>query len=102
MSGKPLSENPSSWPSVASAPHEVKFILVASYIRALEAVIAFALCRFFAVASFCLEHGEMGKASRTGYLTDVSDEEWAFVLLPYLMLSRPDHASREHNLGRSS
>jgi hypothetical protein len=44
----------------------------------------------------------MGKASRTGYLTDVSDEEWAFVLLPYLMLSRPDQASREHNLERSS
>jgi hypothetical protein len=44
MSGKPLSENPSSWPSVASAPHEVKFILVASYTRALEAVIA--VCTF--------------------------------------------------------
>jgi hypothetical protein len=29
----------------------------------------------------------MGKAERCGYLTDVTDEEWSFVL-PYLLLSR--------------
>jgi len=39
----------------------------------------------------------MSKASKTGYLTDVSDEEWAFVL-PYLLLSKVDSASREHDL----
>ena len=39
----------------------------------------------------------MGKVCRTGYLTDVSDEEWSFVL-PYLLLSRADNASREHDL----
>jgi transposase len=39
----------------------------------------------------------MGKVGRTGYLTDVSDEEWSFVL-PYLLLSRADNASREHDL----
>ena len=35
----------------------------------------------------------MGKGVGSGYLTDVSDEEWAFVL-PYLLLSRVDNASR--------
>ena len=45
---------------------------------------------------FVFKHGELGKV-RTGYLTDVSDEEWAFVL-PYLLLSRVDNASREHDL----
>lgn len=39
----------------------------------------------------------MGKAERSGYLTDVTDEEWSFVL-PYLLLSRADNASREHDL----
>jgi transposase len=39
----------------------------------------------------------MGKGAKTGYLRDVSDEEWAFVL-PYLLLSRVDNASREHDL----
>jgi len=39
----------------------------------------------------------MSKAAKTGYLTDVSDEEWAFVL-PYLLLSKVDSASREHDL----
>jgi transposase len=43
------------------------------------------------------QHGGMGKVVRAGYLTDVSDEEWAFVL-PYLLLSRVDNASREHDL----
>lgn len=39
----------------------------------------------------------MSKGIRREYLTDVSDEEWAFVL-PYLLLSREDHASRQHDL----
>ncbi len=39
----------------------------------------------------------MARAAKTGYLTDVSDEEWAFVL-PYLLLSKVDSASREHDL----
>ncbi|MEO7028471.1 MAG: transposase [Acidobacteriaceae bacterium] len=38
----------------------------------------------------------MGKCTKTGSLTDVSDEEWSFVL-PYLLLSRVDSASREHD-----
>jgi hypothetical protein len=39
----------------------------------------------------------MSKRQRLGYLTDVMDEEWTFVL-PYLLLSRVDNASREHDL----
>src|SRR5216683_4806457 len=39
----------------------------------------------------------MGKAERCGYLTDVTDEEWSFVL-PYLLLSRADNVSRQHDL----
>jgi len=39
----------------------------------------------------------MGRRKRVGYLTDVSDEEWAFVL-PYLLLSREDNQSRQHDL----
>ena len=39
----------------------------------------------------------MSKRHRLGYLTDVTDEEWAFVL-PYLLLSKVDNASREHDL----
>jgi transposase len=39
----------------------------------------------------------MSKSARTGYLTDVTDEEWAFVL-PYLLLSRIDSSAREHDL----
>jgi transposase len=34
---------------------------------------------------------------RTGYGSDVTDEEWEFVL-PYLLLSREDGAHREHDL----
>ncbi len=34
------------------------------------------------------------------YLTDVSDEEWDFVL-PYLLLSREDNRSRKHALRAS-
>ena len=42
----------------------------------------------------------MSKRHRLGYLTDVTDEEWAFVL-PYLLLSKVDNASREHDLRAS-
>ncbi len=35
--------------------------------------------------------------NRKPYLTDVSDEEWAFVA-PYLALVREDAAQRDHNL----
>jgi len=34
---------------------------------------------------------------RTGYPSDVSDEEWQFVA-PYLTLSRPDSPRRTHEL----
>ena len=39
----------------------------------------------------------MGKEYRTGYPSDVSDEEWAFVA-PYLALCREDATQREHSL----
>lgn len=39
----------------------------------------------------------MCKAERRSYPTDVSDEEWEFVL-PYLLLSREDSRSRQHSL----
>jgi transposase len=39
----------------------------------------------------------MGELVRRSYLTDVSDEEWEFVL-PYLLLSRADNRSRQHDL----
>ena len=39
----------------------------------------------------------MSEAVRTGYLTDVTDEQWAFVL-PYLQLSREDKKSRVYGL----
>ncbi|HEY5212710.1 MAG TPA: hypothetical protein VIJ38_06795 [Acidobacteriaceae bacterium] len=39
----------------------------------------------------------MGRGKRVGYLTDVSDEEWALVL-PYLLLSR--EAARFRRLAR--
>lgn len=39
----------------------------------------------------------MGGSVRRSYLTDVSDEEWAFVL-PYLLLSREDNRSRSYAL----
>jgi transposase len=34
---------------------------------------------------------------RVGYASDVTDEEWEFVL-PYLLLSREDSGHREHDL----
>jgi transposase len=43
------------------------------------------------------EHGGMGKQYPTGYPSDVSDEEWAFVA-PYLALCREDAPQREHSL----
>jgi transposase len=39
----------------------------------------------------------MASQGKVGYPSDVSDEEWAFVL-PYLLLSREDSAHREHDL----
>jgi transposase len=39
----------------------------------------------------------MGKEYRTGYPSDVSDEEWAFVA-PYPALCREDATQREHSL----
>jgi transposase len=39
----------------------------------------------------------VGDVDRRSYLTDVSDEEWEFVL-PYLLLSREDSRSRQHSL----
>jgi transposase len=43
------------------------------------------------------EHGYMGKAKRSGYPSDVSDEEWEFVA-PYLTLCREDAPQREYPL----
>ena len=39
----------------------------------------------------------MGEVQRRAYPSDVSDEEWQFVL-PYLLLSREDSRSRQHSL----
>lgn len=39
----------------------------------------------------------MGEVRRASYPSDVSDEEWEFVL-PYLLLSREDSRSRPHSL----
>jgi hypothetical protein len=39
----------------------------------------------------------MATRGKVGYPSDVTDEEWAFVL-PYLLLSREDSAHREHDL----
>ena len=39
----------------------------------------------------------MASKGKVGYPSDVTDEEWAFVL-PYLLLSREDSAHREHDL----
>lgn len=39
----------------------------------------------------------MGEVVRRSYGTDISDEEWEFVL-PYLLLSRHDNRSRQHDL----
>jgi transposase len=39
----------------------------------------------------------MGEVVRKAYGSDVTDEEWEFVL-PYLLLSREDNRSRQHDL----
>ena len=39
----------------------------------------------------------MGNKGRVGYPSDVSDEEWAFVV-PYLVLCREDAPQREYSL----
>ena len=39
----------------------------------------------------------MGNKGRVGYPSEVSDEEWAFVV-PYLLLCREDAPQREHSL----
>jgi transposase len=44
-----------------------------------------------------IQYGGMASKGKVGYPSDVSDEEWAFVL-PYLLLSREDSAHREHDL----
>jgi transposase len=44
-----------------------------------------------------IHYGRMASKEKVGYPSDVSDEEWAFVL-PYLLLSREDSAHREHDL----
>ena len=46
---------------------------------------------------FSVQHGRMGNEGRVRYPSDVSHEEWAFVL-PYLLLSREDSAHHEHDL----
>lgn len=49
------------------------------------------------LASNPIQYGWMANQGKAGYPSDVSDEEWAFVL-PYLLLSRADSAHREHDL----
>ena len=46
---------------------------------------------------FVVDDGRMGKKGRVGYPSDVSDEEWAFVV-PYLLLCREDAPQREYSL----
>jgi hypothetical protein len=50
---------------------------------------------------FVVDHGRMGNKGQVGYPSDVSDEEWAFVV-PYLLLCREDACARsEHHKTRS-
>ena len=49
------------------------------------------------MAADAIQYGWMAGKGKVGYPSDVSDEEWAFVL-PYLLLSREDSAHREHDL----
>lgn len=49
------------------------------------------------MAARLIQYGWMASKEKIGYPSDVSDEEWAFVL-PYLLLSREDSAHREHDL----
>ena len=41
----------------------------------------------------------MSRIAVAGYPSDVTDEEWEFVL-PYLLLCREDSPQREHDLRR--
>lgn len=43
------------------------------------------------------EHGRMGNKGRSGYPSDVTDEEWAF-LAPYLALCKEDAQQRDYSL----
>ncbi len=45
----------------------------------------------------CVDDGQMGNRGQSGYPSDVTDEEWAFVA-PYLALCREDSEQREYNL----
>ena len=49
------------------------------------------------LAAHPIQYRGMASKEKVGYPSDVSDEEWAFVL-PYLLLSRADSAHREHDL----
>ena len=49
------------------------------------------------LAADSIHYEWMASQGKVGYPSDVSDEEWAFVL-PYLLLSREDSAHREHDL----
>jgi len=44
-----------------------------------------------------VQHGGMGEKRRNGYPSDVTEEEWKFVL-PYLLLCREGAVQREHDL----
>jgi hypothetical protein len=44
-----------------------------------------------------VEHGWMGIKQRGVYPSDVTDEEWTFVV-PYLLLCREDSPQRKHDL----
>jgi len=44
-----------------------------------------------------VDHGGMAGERFEGYPSDVTDEEWAFVL-PYLLLCREDSPQRKHDL----
>jgi hypothetical protein len=47
--------------------------------------------------AFIAQHGGMGNNGGVGYPSDVSEEEWAFVV-PYLALCREDAAQRSYSL----
>jgi hypothetical protein len=49
------------------------------------------------LAADSIHCGWMASKVKVGYPSDVSDEEWAFVL-PYLLLSREDSGHRVHDL----
>src|SRR5260370_4662148 len=63
----------------------------------LEAVMNFASIWILCLAWFVVEHGRMGNKAQVGYASDVTDEEWAFVV-PYLLLCREDAPQRGYPL----